>query len=110
MKIIDNNCMPGCPTSRFLTRAEYEGSVETNGHLPHRKNFIFKYEIPLIVDDGLGELLIKKYDTLKEVDKKKKPKQRVKKKPKKSKVKPKPVYLEEEFLPDIKEVEIEEFV
>ena len=62
VQIIDSFAELGCKTSRFLTREEM---FPVKPDYPqHRMNFIFKHEIPLEVEPGIGKLLVDKYDTL----------------------------------------------
>ena len=62
MEIIDNFAEQGCRTSRFLTREELS-SVKPN--FPQsRMNFIFKHNIPLEVEVGIGKLLVDKFNEL----------------------------------------------
>ena len=62
VQIIDSFAELGCKTSRFLTKEEI---LPVKPDYPqHRMNFIFKHEIPLEVEPGIGKLLVDKYDTL----------------------------------------------
>ena len=62
VQIIDSFAELGCKTSRFLTKEEIL-PVKPDYH-QHRMNFIFKHEIPLEIEPGIGRLLVDKYDTL----------------------------------------------
>ena len=69
MEIIDTDAMMNAPSSKFLKKEEFEHLFKgSNEHLPFRKNFIFKYEIPLNIDDDIGDILLKKYSRLKRAD------------------------------------------
>ena len=69
MEIIDTDAMMNAPSSKFLKREEYKHLYEnTHEHLPLRKNFLFKHKIPLNVDDGIGDVLLKKFPRLKRAD------------------------------------------
>ena len=58
--IIDSFAELGCKTSRFLTKDELS-SVKPD--FPQsRMNFIFKHNIPLSVETGIGKLLVEKFD------------------------------------------------
>ena len=66
--IIDKETVPHAPTSRFLTKEEM--NELDNGWIWNRNNFIFKYNIPLMVERNIAEALIKKYDPVEFYDKK----------------------------------------
>lgn len=68
MQIVDNDAIMNAPTSKFLKKEEYSHLYPGKEHMPHRKNYIFKYNIPLTVNDNLGNLLLSKYFNLKRVD------------------------------------------
>ena len=60
--IIDHFAELGCKTSRFLTKEELS-SVKPE--FPQsRMNFIFKHNIPLEVEVGIGKLLVDKFNEL----------------------------------------------
>ena len=60
--IIDNFAEQGCKTSRFLTREEL---ISVKPNFPQsRMNFIFKHNIPLEVEVGIGKLLVDKFNEL----------------------------------------------
>ena len=58
--IIDSFAEEGCKTSRFLTKDELR-DVKPD-FLQSRMNFIFKHNIPLSVETGIGKLLVDKFD------------------------------------------------
>ena len=60
VQIIDSFAELGCKTSRFLTREEI--SPVKPDYPQHRMNFIFKHNIPLSVETGIGKLLVDKFD------------------------------------------------
>ena len=64
MDVIDNETMPGCPTSKFLKKEEFAKFFPGQEHLPRRKNFLFKHKVPLRVNDEYGSLLLEKYPSL----------------------------------------------
>ena len=69
VQIIDSFAELGCKTSRFLTKEEI---LPVKPDYPqHRMNFIFKHEIPLEVEPGIGKLLVDKFDEVDYVQKEK---------------------------------------
>lgn len=68
MQIIDKDAMIKAPTSKFLKKEEYAHLYPNKEHMPHRKNYIFKYNIPIIINNDLGSLLLNKYFNLRRVD------------------------------------------
>jgi len=66
--IIDTETIPKAPTSKFLTKKEMQMLDEN--WIWNRKSFIFKHNIPLMVDRDVANILINKYDTIKYEDKK----------------------------------------
>ena len=69
MEIIDIDAVMNAPSSKFLKKEEFSHLYNnTHEHLPHRKNFIFKHNIPLKVDDDVGDLLLRKYPRLERAD------------------------------------------
>mgnify|MGYP003146139586 CR=1 FL=1 len=69
MRLIDKDCQPHCPTSKFLNRKEFSALFPDK--MPKRMNFIFKHKVPNEVDDNVGETLLKKYpDILVALDRK----------------------------------------
>lgn len=58
--IVDHFAEKGCKTSRFLTKDELR---DVKPDFPQsRMNFIFKHNIPLSVETGIGKLLVEKFD------------------------------------------------
>ena len=58
--VIDSFAELGCKTSRFLTKDELR---DVKPDFPQsRMNFIFKHNIPLSVETGIGKLLVDKFD------------------------------------------------
>ena len=69
VQIIDSFAEEGCKTSRFLTKEEI---LPVKPDYPQsRMNFIFKHEIPLEVESGIGKLLVDKFDEVDYVQKEK---------------------------------------
>ena len=59
MKIIDREASRNCPTSKFLSRDEFISLFP--GQMPRKVDFIFKHNVPVDVEDKVGEMLIDKY-------------------------------------------------
>ncbi len=59
MKIIDREASRNCPTSKFLSRDEFISLFP--GQMPRKMDFIFKHNIPVEVENKVGEMLIDKY-------------------------------------------------
>ena len=69
MDIIDIDAVMNAPSSKFLKKEEFKHLYgQEYEHLPYRKNFIFKHNIPLKVNDDIGYILLKKYPRLKRAD------------------------------------------
>ena len=68
MRIIDNDCLPNCPTSKFLNREEFKKLFPDE--MPKRMNFIFKHKVPHEVAVSVGEVLLGKYPALTDLDRK----------------------------------------
>jgi hypothetical protein len=66
--LIDNQTMPNAPTSRFLTKEEMF-DIDRDW-IWHRKSFIFKHQIPLVVDRKVADVLVGKYDSINFYDRK----------------------------------------
>ena len=66
--IIDDEAVQYAPSSKFLTKEEMQ-TIDPNW-IWNRKSFIFKYQIPLVVDKNIAEAMIKKYDSVQYLDKK----------------------------------------
>jgi hypothetical protein len=62
VRIIDKQTVPNAPTSRFLTKKEMEAI--NRDWIWHRKSYIFKHKIPLVVDRKEADVLIEKYDSI----------------------------------------------
>ena len=69
IQIVDSFAEEGCKTSRFLTRDELK-PIKPD-YPQSRMNFIFKHEIPLEVESGIGKLLLDKFDEVDYVQKEK---------------------------------------
>jgi hypothetical protein len=62
VEIIDNEAIRNAPSSKFLTKEEM---IELDPNwIWNRKSFIFKYQIPLLVDKNIAEAMINKYDSV----------------------------------------------
>jgi|24BtaG_2_1085350.scaffolds.fasta_scaffold05381_3 hypothetical protein len=59
MRLIDKESESNCPTSKFLSRKEFAELFPDR--MPRRMNFLFKYNVPLIVEEDIGIKLIDKY-------------------------------------------------
>ena len=68
VEIIDNEAIRNAPSSKFLTKEEMI-ALDPNW-IWNRKSFIFKYQIPLLVDKNIAESMINKYDSVEYLDKK----------------------------------------
>ena len=68
VEIVDNEAIRNAPSSKFLTKEEM---IELDPNwIWNRKSFIFKYQIPLLVDKNIAEAMINKYDSVEYLDKK----------------------------------------
>ena len=67
MKIIDTECLPHAPSSKFISKEEYHRLFPDK--MPIKKNFIFKYNTPLIVENKVGRFLQMEYGTIKILNK-----------------------------------------
>ena len=65
--IIDTETIPKAPTSKFLTKNEMQMLDEN--WIWNRKSFIFKHNIPLLVESDIANLLVNKYDAIEYEDK-----------------------------------------
>ena len=63
MFIIDNDCQQGCPTSRMILKKEYMDLFPEAVH-PRVLSYIFKYKVPMEIEDNIGKVLLSKYPTL----------------------------------------------
>ena len=59
MKIIDREASINCPTAKFLNRDEFISLFPDQ--MPKKLDFIFKHNIPVEVENKVGEMLIDKY-------------------------------------------------
>ena len=66
--LLDLETVPHAPTSKFLTKKEMQ-SVDSEW-MWNRNNFIFKHNIPLMVDRKMADVLGEKYESVKYHDKK----------------------------------------
>ena len=66
--VLDLETVPNAPTSKFLTKQEMQ-SIDS-GWIWNRNSFIFKHNIPLMVDRKMADVLVKKYESVKYQDKK----------------------------------------
>jgi len=60
--IIDDEAVQYAPSSKFLTKEEMQ-TIDPNW-IWNRKSFIFKYKIPLYVDENVAEVAINKYPSV----------------------------------------------
>lgn len=63
MFIVDNDCQQGCPTSRMILKKEYMELFPDAVH-PRVLSYIFKYKVPMEIEDNIGKVLLSKYPTL----------------------------------------------
>lgn len=68
VEIVDNEAIRNAPSSKFLTKEEM--ILLDPNWIWNRKSFIFKYQIPLLIDKNIAEAMINKYDSVEYLDKK----------------------------------------
>ena len=68
VEIIDNEAIRRAPSSKFLRKEEMV-AIDPNW-IWNRKSFIFKYQIPLLVDKDIAKAMIKKHDSVEYLNKK----------------------------------------
>ena len=59
MQLIDLECAPNCPSSKFLSRAEFSSIFPDE--MPKKMSFIFKHGVPVEIDEDVANVLIDKY-------------------------------------------------
>ena len=60
--IIDDEAVKYAPSSKFLTKEEMQ-TIDPKW-IWNRKSFIFKYQIPLYVDENVAEAVVNKYQSV----------------------------------------------
>tara|TARA_R100000664_G_scaffold2996_1_gene7044 strand:+ start:11883 stop:12218 length:336 start_codon:yes stop_codon:yes gene_type:complete len=66
--LLDLETVPHAPTSKFLTKEEMQ-KIDSEW-IWNRQSFIFKHNIPLMVERKMADVLVKKYESVKYHDKK----------------------------------------